>query len=207
LIHGAGRPAGGYGRALRARDLAPLLPGGRIRTSWTGWYEFDRAAVVGWGRFRPVSEREAEPVGAALPWQRGAYLALFPVLRMILLWPDAAGGPAGRWLALPFNESDAHQRFGLPSGEPLPVHLCDPTDGAAPFERVIARVDGATLWFDGPDPLADPPTPTGCARRPRRRSRRPGCPAWPRRATGATLPAGARLRASRRGHRPGDQRG
>jgi hypothetical protein len=147
------------GKALQGREiLAPLLPGGRIRTRLGKLvYEFrPRGEFVGWGRFRPVNERQAEPVGAALPWQRGAYLELFPALRVVLLWPDAAGGAASRWLALPFNESDARQRFGLPAGEPLAVHLCDPTDGAAPFERAIARVDGRTLWFDGPDPLADP---------------------------------------------------
>jgi hypothetical protein len=146
-------------KALQGREvLAPLLPGGRIRTRLGGLvYEFKpRGDFAGWGRFRPVNEREAEPVGEALPWQRAAYLALFPALRVILLWPDPGAGPAGRWWALPFNESDARQRFGLDGGAPLPVHLCDPTDGAAPFERAVARVDGRALWFDGPDPLADP---------------------------------------------------
>jgi hypothetical protein len=119
-------------------------------------YEFKlRDRFAGWGRFRPLDEREVALAGEALPWERAAYLELFPALRVILLWPDADPRRAGAWWALPYNESDARQRFGL-GGEPLLVHLCDPTGGAERFERVLARVDGRALWFDGPDPLADP---------------------------------------------------
>ncbi len=145
----------GEGAALLGRELlAPCVTGGRIRTRLGGLvYAFrPTRPFSGWGRFRPVNECEAEPVGEALPWERAAYLELFPALRVVLLWPDA--NQAGSWWALPYNESDAHQRFGL-VGEPVQVHLCDPLDGAQAFERVIARVDGRTLWFDGPDPLAD----------------------------------------------------
>ncbi|HLI70231.1 MAG TPA: hypothetical protein VKV19_10790 [Ktedonobacteraceae bacterium] len=143
---------------LLAREIiAPLLPGGRIRTRVGGLiYEFKlRGRFVGWGRFRPLNEREAEVLGEAQPWERGAYLELFPALRVILLWPDTGGRVPGTWLALPYNESDARQRFGF-GVELLPVFLCDPTGGAERFERVIARVDGRTLWFEGPDALADP---------------------------------------------------
>ncbi|HET8910946.1 MAG TPA: hypothetical protein VFN23_05765, partial [Ktedonobacteraceae bacterium] len=37
-----------------------------------------------------------------------------------------------------------------------PVFLCDPGNGAERFERVLVRVDGDALWFEGPDTLADP---------------------------------------------------
>jgi hypothetical protein len=142
---------------LSREIIAPLLPGGRIRTRLSGLvYEFKlRRRFVGWGRFRPLNEREAELLGEALPWERGAYLELFPALRVILLWPDSSTRAPGTWLALPYNESDARQRFGL-AMEPLPVFLCDPTGGAERFERVIVRVDGHSLWFEGPDVLADP---------------------------------------------------
>lgn len=142
---------------LKRELVAPLLPGGKIRTRLGGMiYEFKpRGRFVGWGRFRPLNEREAEPLDEALPWERGAYLELFPALRVILLWPDTNPRRPGTWWALPFNESDARQRFGF-NAEPLPVFLCDPTNGAERFERVLARVDGNTLWFDGPDLLADP---------------------------------------------------
>lgn len=145
-------------RQLLEREIvAPLLPGGRIRTRVSGLvYEFKpRTRFVGWGRFRPLNEREAEPLGEALPWERSGYLECFPLLRMVLLWPDTSGRYPGTWLALPYNESDARQRFGF-GAEPLPVFLCDPTAGAERFERILARVDGHTLWFEGTDLLADP---------------------------------------------------
>lgn len=145
-------------RQLLEREIvAPLLPRGRIRTRLDGLiYEFKpRERFVGWGRFRPLNERQAELLAEALPWERGGYLELFPVLRVILLWPDTSGTVPGSWMALPYNASDAHQRFGLPM-EPQPVFLCDPTGGADRFERVLARVDGRVLWFEGPDLLSDP---------------------------------------------------
>ena len=141
--------------ALRGREiLAPLLPGGRIRTRLGGLiYEFRlRDTFVGWGRIRPLDDRTADLAGAALPWERAAYLELFPLLRVVLLWPDTDG----TWWALPYNGGDARQRFGLDPVAPLRVYLCDPTDGAECFARVLARVDGRTLLCDGPDPLADP---------------------------------------------------
>lgn len=142
---------------LHKEIIAPLLPGGRIRTRVSGLvYEFrPRERFVGWGRFRPVNEREAEALGEAQPWERSGYLELFPLLRVVLLWPDTSGRYPGTWLALPYNESDAGQRFGF-GMEPLPVFLCDPTAGTERFERVLARVDGRTLWFEGVDVLADP---------------------------------------------------
>jgi hypothetical protein len=145
------------GALLERETLAPLLPRGLIRTRLDGLvYTFKpRGSFSGWGRFRPLNEREAEPVGEAWPWERGAYLALFPLLRLILLWPDPNSARPFTWWAIPFNESEARQRFGLVN-EPLPVFLCDPTDGADRFARVLARVDGRTLWYDGLDLLSDP---------------------------------------------------
>lgn len=142
---------------LQREIIAPLLPGGRIRTRLAGLvYELKpQERFVGWGRFRPVNEYEAKVVSEALPWERAGYLELFPMLRVVLLWPDTGGQYPGTWLALPYNESDAHQRFGF-GMEPLPIFLCDPTAGAERFERVLARVDGCTLWFEGTDLLADP---------------------------------------------------
>jgi hypothetical protein len=142
---------------LRREIIAPLLPHGKIRTRLNGMiHEFrPREKFVGWGRFRLLNEREAELLGEAQPWERGGYLELFPALRMILLWPDPHSELPGTWVALPYNESDARQRFGL-GMELYPVFLGDPAYGAERFERVIVRVDGKTLWFDGLDTLADP---------------------------------------------------
>jgi hypothetical protein len=143
---------------LQQKIIAPLLPKGRIRTRISGLiHEFRvRDAFVGWGKFQPINEREARVLDEALPWERGGYLELFPALRVLLLWPQEPATATGIWWALPYNESDAQQRFGFDLA-PLPVFLCDPTNGAASFERVIARVHGSTtLWFDGPDLRAEP---------------------------------------------------
>ncbi|MBI3968755.1 MAG: hypothetical protein HY329_24225 [Chloroflexi bacterium] len=153
-----GRLGAASAELLRREILAPLVLGGRIRTRVGGLvYELRSVApFAGWGHFIALDERSAESVGDALPWERAAYLELFPALRVVLLWPDPSPKRPGTWLALPFNESDARQRFRLTSAEPLLVHLGDPALGADRYERVIARVDGRTLWFDGPDPQADP---------------------------------------------------
>jgi hypothetical protein len=113
---------------------------------------------VGWGRFRPVDAVTAEPVGEAMPWEREEYLKLFPALRVVLLRAEEStdGNRAQMWTALPYNAGDARQRFGFSGVEPLPVYLCDPFAGVGQFERVIARVDGGTLWFDALDVTADP---------------------------------------------------
>jgi hypothetical protein len=50
---------------LEREIIAPLLPGGRIRTRLGGLvYEFKpRERFVGWGRFHPANEREAAFAG------------------------------------------------------------------------------------------------------------------------------------------------
>jgi len=165
LIARLSRESAGF----REREIiALLLPGGRIQTRLNGLvYQFKpKGRLVGWGRFRPVNEGEAEILGEALPWQKAEYLKLFPALRVILLWPITAAEfkthnsklitpHSGAWWALPYNEGDAQQRFGF-RGEMLPVFLADPRDGAERFERAIVRVDGSRLWFEGPDLTADP---------------------------------------------------
>ena len=145
---------------LTREIIAPLLPGGKVRTridSILGVvYEFmpDRP-FVGWGCFRPLDMRRVTLEREALPWERQEYLEQFPALRALLLWPDEKRKRAGIWWALSYNASDATTRFALPD-EPFPVYLCDPSDGADRFERVIVRVDGRAYWYGGPDLRANP---------------------------------------------------
>ncbi len=129
--------------------LAPLLRNSRARLRLHGLvYEFVVGnAVPGWWRCRVRDARNAEVLDAALPWQRGDYLALWPALRLVLLEPLRDQD----WLALPYNPSDAAQRFGLAG--PVVLHL---VEGGQPFERVIGRVEGSTLWYDDSDRRADP---------------------------------------------------
>lgn len=143
--------------ALKRDIIAPALPGSKIHTRIGGIvreFALDRP-FTGWGCFRPFIARVARFEREALPWEREEYLAQFPALRALLLWPDEKRKRAGVWWALPYNASDAMTRFALPD-EPFPVYLCDPADGADRFERVIVRVDGTARWYGGPDLRADP---------------------------------------------------
>jgi hypothetical protein len=134
--------------------LAPLLSEGRARLRLQNLvYEVAVAnAAPGWWCCRLCDARSAVVVDEALPWQRGDYLALWPALRMVLLEP-LRNSTEHAWLALPYNPSDARQRFGLVG--PRIVRLLE---GGQPFERIIARVEGSTLWYDEPDRRADPAT-------------------------------------------------
>lgn len=136
--------------ALQGQEfLAPLLRDGRARLRLHGLvYELRVTdARPGWWLCQVRDARHAALVAEAQPWQRGDYLALWPALRLVLVEPLRTGS----WLALPFNPADAQQRFGF-SG-PLLVCL---VEGGQPFERVIARVEGKTLWYDDLDRRADP---------------------------------------------------
>ena len=135
---------------LRGQEFfAPLTRGGRARLRVRGLiYELAVAgAAPGWWLCRARDARQALVLGEALPWQRGEYLALWPALRLVLL-ESLAGDD---WLALPYNPSDARQRFGLAG--PLVVRL---VEGGQPFERIVGRVEGQTIWYDAPDRRADP---------------------------------------------------
>jgi hypothetical protein len=129
--------------------LAPLVHGGRARLRLRGLIcELTvEEARAGWWLCRAHNFRHAEIVGEALPWQRGDYLALWPQLRLVLLEPLQHGD----WLALPYNASDAAQRFGLAG--PVVVRL---VESGQPFERIVGRVEGHTVWYDTPDRRADP---------------------------------------------------
>lgn len=124
--------------------LAPLTERGRARFRVHGLVcELSIGnSRPGWWLCRARNARQADIVGEALPWQRGEYLALWPQLRLVLLEPLANSD----WLALPYNASDAKQRFGMAG--PLVVRL---VEGGQPFERVVGRVEGSTVWYDAPD--------------------------------------------------------
>jgi hypothetical protein len=129
--------------------FAPLTHGGRARLRLRGLVcELAVGnARPGWWICRARDSAHAEIVGEALPWQRGDYLALWPQLRLVLTEPLDHGD----WLALPYNASDAAQRFGLAG--PLVVRL---VEGGQPFERIVGRVEGRAIWYDAPDRRADP---------------------------------------------------
>jgi hypothetical protein len=136
--------------ALRGQVfLAPMLGRGRARIRVRGLvYELDVVgARSGWWMCRMLDAHRADLADVAQPWQRGAYLALWPTLRLVLVEPLHGAD----WAAVAFNPSDAFQRFAIRG--PLVVRL---VEGGQRFERVIGRVEGATVWYDEPDRRADP---------------------------------------------------
>ena len=113
-----------------------------------------RGAAPGWWVCRMRDARSAEPAGPAEPWQRGDYLALWPALRMVLLEPllaPVSGAPSTAWLALPANWAEAKRRFGVDSLATVQL-----VEEGRPFEQVVARVEGRTIWYDDTDRRADP---------------------------------------------------
>lgn len=144
-------------QALRGQTfLAPLVGQRRLRLRVRGIvYELHvGGAAPGWWVCRVRGARSAEPVEPAQPWQRGDYLALWPALRLVLLEPLEAPGanaPGAAWLALPSNGSEAKRRFGIDSL--VTVQL---VEEGRPFEQVIGRVEGRTIWHDDIDRRADP---------------------------------------------------
>jgi hypothetical protein len=90
-------------------------------------------------------------VEPAQPWQRGGYLALWPALRLVLIEPLTSSASSSDWVALAYNPAAAFQRFGIAG--PVVVRL---VENGQPFERVIGRVEGETIWYDEPDRRGDP---------------------------------------------------
>jgi len=138
--------------ALRGQTfLAPLRTHGRARVRVRGLvYELDvpHAQPGGW-LCQALDAARAAVIDAAQPWQRGAYLALWPALRLVLVERLCDDD----WVALAFNPSDAFQRFAIRG--PLVIRL---VEGGQPFERVIGRIEGATVWYDELDRRGDPAT-------------------------------------------------
>jgi hypothetical protein len=138
--------------ALRGQAFLALLLGhSRARIRVRGLvYELEvLGARAGWWICRMLDVRRAILVDVAEPWQRGEYLALWPALRLVLVEPLRGDD----WVAVAFNPSDAFQRFAIRG--PLIVRL---VEGGQPFERVIGRVEGATIWYDELDRRAEPAT-------------------------------------------------
>lgn len=128
--------------------LSPLLPHARARLRLAGIvYEFRLAqAQAGWWICQVETASRARLLEEAQAWQRAEYLEQWPQLRLILIEQLSPHS----WLALPFNPSDAAQRFGRIG--PQVVHL---VEHGQPFERIVARVEGQTLWYDEIDRRAD----------------------------------------------------
>ncbi len=136
----------------RRRILAPCLPGGLIRVKVEGLILTLRASPAdfeGWGVFRAAGDRMAElEEEADLP----SVLRYLERLRPLRAWLVS---PLQRrtWVAYPAAESDARQRGWR--ARPFAVHL---VGEASAFDRVVARHDGRSWWFEEQDRRSDPRT-------------------------------------------------
>ncbi len=77
-----------------------------------------------------------------------SYLAMFQRVALRLIHPL---NDRGSWLAFPAHGADAASRLGGTGA--LAVHL---VEDAARFDRIFARWDGGSLWFEGRDFSSDP---------------------------------------------------
>jgi hypothetical protein len=136
-------------RFLAAEFLAPALGGGEVQVRIAGVINRLRVSPPdfrGFGIFRPTSPTTATLIRPATLAQRRDYLALFPLVRMILCRRDD-----GQWLALPAHRGDQRlQIAGL-----APVRMADEVQQ---FDVVRARFDGSSFWFESLDPSRDPAT-------------------------------------------------
>lgn len=134
-------------RFLASQFLAPVIRGGQVQVRIAGvicTLRIRPADFEGWGVFRPGSHSEATLVRQATLAERQRYLALFPLVRLIL-----ATKLEEQWLAVSAHRADS--RFQIDGM--IPIRL---VDEAQLFEVIEARFDGTQFWYAGPDSRWDP---------------------------------------------------
>jgi hypothetical protein len=136
-------------RFLASKFLAPALGSGQVQVRIAGVIQRLRVSPLdfrGFGVFQPTSPTAAVLVRPATLAQRREYLALFPLVRLILCKRDGHD-----WLAIPAHQGDARIRIAGPA----PLRM---VEEAQQFDVVRARFDGTSFWL------------TPVAIRPRRRT-------------------------------------
>ena len=134
-------------QAFASEFLAPAIPGGVVQIRIAGVVcrlKIEPDDFEGWGVFRAKSPTTAELVRPARLAERQQYLALLPLLRLVVCLREG-----DRWLGLPAHRADTRfQIHGL-----VHVRLIDEVQL---FEVIQARFDGSQCWHDGPEPRHDP---------------------------------------------------
>jgi hypothetical protein len=135
---------------LRQDFLAPVVRGAGVAVRIAGLVcrlRVEPADFEGWGVFRPASHALARLARQAKMGERLRYLGLLPAVSLIAGRRD---GP--QWLAAPASKGDSRFRIdGL-----VPLRLVAVDDDLDLFDTVVARFDGAQVWFEQADPRADP---------------------------------------------------
>jgi hypothetical protein len=135
--------AGDEEKFLSSLFLAPVLRHRPVRIRIAGVVlslKVNRKHYEGWAVCRPESFNVASFVRDASMEERHTYLNLFRPRRLVLCHKE------GRvW-------------FGVPAGNEQGLYPVALTREVQPFDTVVARYDGATLWFDDQDQRANPRT-------------------------------------------------
>jgi hypothetical protein len=127
--------------------IAPIFNNTTVATRVSGLvYNFSISKTnPGWYKIRPIDTKRARVVGPADPMEIEQYQKFMDRIRLVLVLKN---GPV--YMAVP----DKANKFGFPFQELLPIFLTD--DSVMDFDRVLARFDGANLWFEGVDFGNDP---------------------------------------------------
>jgi hypothetical protein len=127
--------------------LAPVLCGAGVGVRIAGIrcrLTVRPADFEGWGVFAARSTTAADVLRPASWGERRKYLALFPVVRIIL-----TGRERAHWTGVAANVGDG--RFDIAGI--VPVRFVE--DGEL-FETVVTRFDGGQFWYDSADTRCDP---------------------------------------------------
>jgi hypothetical protein len=123
-----------YGNTLVATRVEGLIYTFSIPKKKEGWYQI-----------QPIDTKRAKIVGDADLSDIEKYLGYLDKIRVILVMKQN-----GLYMGIP----DKANKFGLSVNDLLPVYLCD--DMSQDFDRIIARYDGANLWYERIDQGNDP---------------------------------------------------
>jgi hypothetical protein len=127
--------------------LAPVVRASTVQTRIAGVrcsLYIEPNDFTGWGVFKPVSHTLARLTRRAKMGERRKYLALFPKVRLVVCQRVQATA----W-CIPVDPKGSTVRVqGI-----VPVELCEDVEA---FASIIARFDGATIWFGETDERVDP---------------------------------------------------
>jgi hypothetical protein len=108
-------------------------------------YSFSVPKKEGWFKFQPVNTKRARVVGPADMMEIEEYLKQLGKVRVVLVMKQQ-----GLYMGIP----DKTNNYGLGFNNLMPIYLCG--DYPNDFDRVIARYDGANLWYERVDSGNDP---------------------------------------------------
>jgi hypothetical protein len=108
-------------------------------------YTFSVPKKEGWFKFQPLNSKKARVVGPAEMDEIEAYIKQLGKVRIVLVMKQQ-----GLYMGIP----DKTNNFDLGFNNLMPVYLCG--DYPSDFDRVIARYDGANLWYERMDTGNDP---------------------------------------------------